>query len=248
MPELPQTEAFQYVQKTQHKRSEIRNTNKPQLSPVPLYKKYPSAQKIKLPYNWKLAEARIVPLLQNRRSLRTYADDMLSLEELSFLLWASQGVTAKGGNMLFRTTPSAGALYPIETYLSIHNVATLPTGLYHFDIETFSLHLLHDFSVGKKLSQACLGQSFVEKSALTFIWTGNYRRTMSKYGDRGYRYILLEAGHICQNVLTAAEALSCGGCPIAAFFDDEVAAILDIEEEQETVLYMASIGRKPSTP
>ncbi|MCP3931660.1 MAG: SagB/ThcOx family dehydrogenase [Bacteroidetes bacterium] len=247
MPDLKQTTAFQYVNKTQHKRSEIQHPKKHEIAPEPLYKTYPSAHKIKLPYNWQLSEARIVPLFQNRRSLRKYASEKLNLEEVSFLLWSSQGVTAKGGDMLFRTIPSAGALYPIETYLSIHNVKGLDTGLYHFDVQNFALNLLEKSYVGDRLSQACLAQSFVEKSAITFIWTGNYRRTMSKYGDRGFRYILFEAGHICQNLLIAAEALACGGCPIAAFFDDEVNTILNINEDDETALYVASVGKKITT-
>ncbi len=246
MPELKSTSGFQYIQKTQHKRSEIRNIKLPEIAQELHIKKYPSAKQIDLPYSWNLHESRIVPLIAKRRSLRKYAEKSLPLEELSFLLWASQGITAKAGNKGFRTTPSAGALYPIETYLSVHRVDELQPGLYHFDVNNFSLSVLTEISVGDQVAQACLDQGFVATSTVTFLWTAIYRRSMCKYGDRGLRYILLDAGHICQNVLTAAEALGCGGCPIAAFFDDELNAILDVDDGEETVLYAASIGKKGS--
>ncbi len=247
MPELQETLGFQYCQETQHIRSELRSAKRHSIAQEPLYKKYPSAKHIDLPYSWKLHEARIVPLIQKRRSLRKYGTGNLGLEELSFLLWAAQGVTAKAGNMLFRTTPSAGALYPIETYFSVHNVKDLESGLYHFDVEKFMLNVLIDSYVGDQVSKACLNQGFVAKSAVTFIWTATYRRSMSKYGDRGLRYIFLEAGHICQNVLTAAEALNCGGCPVAAFFDDEINEILGVDDDRETAIYVLSIGKKDSS-
>ncbi len=204
----------------------------------------PDAIKFDLPRTWDLDEARITPLLQNRRSLRKYSPDPISIKELSFMLWCSQGITAKSGKYLFRTSPSGGALYPIETYVSIHNVDGLQTGLYHFDPEMFQLEQLTEHSQGIKIAHGCLNQKFIESSAVAFLWTAVFHRNMNKYGDRGLRYILLDAGDICQNLLLAAEAVRCGGCPVGAFFDDELNTILDIDGQNESILYLASIGKK----
>lgn len=160
------------------------------------------------------------------------------------MLWASQGITAQAGKYLFRTAPSGGALYPIETYLSIHRVEGIDPGLYHFDPELFMLERLTKLSVGEQVAAACLNQKFIASSAVTFIWTSIFHRNLNKYKDRGLRYILLDAGHICQNLLLGAEAVGCGGCPVAAFFDDELNSILDIDTEREAALYLASVGKK----
>ena len=91
---------------------------------------------------------------------------------------------------------------------------------------------------------ACLDQKFTAQAPVVFLWTGVFRRAMSKYGDRGMRYILLDAGHICQNLLLAAEAVGCGGCPIGAFYDNELNNLLQIGGEEESILYAASVGGK----
>ncbi len=245
MPDLKETVGYKYITSTKHHRATIQTNKRANISKGLPIKNYPEASKKDLTHAWKLNEARIVPLLQQRRSLRTYADKNLTFAELSFLLWASQGITAKAGTTSLRTTPSAGALYPVETYLSIHRVDGLEPGLYHLDNQTFSLSLIKDKKVAEEVSRACLNQDFIQHSSVTFLWTGMLRRSMSQYGDRGLRYILLDAGHICQNVLIAAEAMDCGGCPIAAFFDDEIHDILDIDPAEEIILYAASIGKKP---
>jgi SagB-type dehydrogenase family enzyme len=217
----------------------------PAIARVETFKSYPHSPKITLPRNWNLAEERIVPLLQNRRSLRKYSAQPISLEHLAFMLWASQGITGQAEKYLFRATPSAGALYPVETYLSVHSVQDLAAGLYHFDAPHFTLDRLTEHDISETVAQACLDQNFMKQAAVVFLWTGVFRRNMWKYGDRGMRYILLDAGHICQNVMTAAEAAGCGGCPIAAFYDDELNHLLQIDGEEESILYAASVGLKP---
>ncbi len=235
---------IQYINDTSFSRNTIRSLSRHEIIEVSPFKRYPQADKIELPRKWDLEEARIIPLLQNRRSLRKYSDESLSVSELSFMLWASQGITAQAGKYLFRTAPSGGALYPIETYLSIHRVEGIDPGLYHFDPELFMLERLTKLSVGEQVASACLNQRFIASSAVTFIWTSIFHRNLNKYRDRGLRYILLDAGHICQNLLIGAEAVGCGGCPIAAFFDDELNSILDIDTEREAALYLASVGKK----
>lgn len=245
MPELNDTLAWEYLEKSSHDRATIRHRRRVQIAETDSYKNYPEAVKIELPLDWSLQETRLQSLLQQRRSLRRYhASNGLNLNEVSFLLWASQGITAKMGGHLLRTAPSAGALYPIETYLVIEDVAELTAGLYHFDAGRFQLERLVPEVRGKDAAHVCLNQDFVADADLTFFWTAVFRRSMAKYGERGFRYLFLDAGHICQNLLLAAEAIGCGGCPIAAFYDQEANDLLGLDDRNERVLYAASIGRK----
>ena len=160
------------------------------------------------------------------------------------LLWACQGITAMAGSFYFRTAPSAGALYPVETYLSVQNVETVDNGLYHFQPAEFCLEKLEMGKCGDKVAEAALGQSFLARAGAVFIWSAVLRRNFSKYGHRGMRYIMMDAGHICQNLLLAAEALGLGACPVAAFYDDEMNGLLELDGEQESVIYLAAVGNK----
>jgi SagB-type dehydrogenase family enzyme len=244
MPELDTCTGYQYLRETAYHRKTIMQVKRPDIAQGDMIKKYPDAKKVALPRKWDLEEARIIPLLQDRRSLREYLMEPIKLEELAFMLWASQGITAKSENYTFRTSPSGGALYPVETYLSINFVKGLDPGLYHFDVENFSLDILSDTDSAEAVAAACLNQKFMAQSAVTFLWTAVIRRCMSKYGNRGMRYILLDAGHICQNLLMAAEATGNGGCPVAAFYDDEVNELLGIDPTEESILYAAAVGKK----
>jgi len=244
MPELETCTGYQYLRDTFYDRETIKQFKRPAIAEVNTFKKYPDSKRIELPRNWNLKEARITPLLQSRRSLRKYSTEPVSFEELAFMLWASQGITAKSGSYTFRTAPSGGALYPIETYLSIKNVTDLESGLYHFDVENFALNILSETECAEAVATACLNQKFMAQSAVTFLWTAVFRRCMSKYGNRGVRYLLLDAGHICQNLLLAAEATENGGCPVAAFYDDEVNELLGVNPAEESILYAAAIGKR----
>jgi SagB-type dehydrogenase family enzyme len=244
MPELKGTKGFQYLEGSRFDRLSIEKRHRPAIAEVEPFKRYPQAGKIPLPRTWILAEDHLTPLLQHRRSLRKYSTEPISLEHLAFLLWASQGITGQAGNYLFRTAPSAGALYPVETYISAHSIQGLAAGLYHFDAEHFALDRLTEQDEAEAVAQACLDQKFLARAAVVFLWTGVFRRAMSKYGDRGMRYILLDAGHICQNVLIATGSVGCGGCPIGAFYDNELNDLLQIDGEEESILYAASVGGK----
>ncbi len=244
MPELEECSGYNYLRETAYNRATIKTIKRPAIAQVPAFKKYPEAEKVELPRNWRLSEARITPLLQNRRSLRRYLMEPIKLEELAFLLWASQGITAKSGAYSFRTAPSGGALYPVETYLSANFVEGLPPGLYHFDVENFSLDRLNNEDSAAAVAAACLDQKFMAQAAVSFLWSSVFRRCMTKYGNRGMRYVLLDAGHICQNLLMAAEAIGCGGCPVAAFYDDEVNSLLQLDLGEESILYAAAVGKK----
>lgn len=244
MPELQRTLAVEYLKKTIFDRATIKSHSKPEIAGEDQYKTYPEVEKISLPVDWSLQEARILPLLQKRRSLRRYARRQLTLNDLAFLLWATQGITARMGTHFLRTSPSAGALYPIETYMVINSVENLQAGLYHFAVRQFELEKISCEINGQDAAHACLDQDFVAKGNLMFFWTARLRRSMAKYGERGFRYLFLDAGHVCQAAMLAAEAIGCGGCPVGAFYDEEVNKLLGVDGENETVLYAASIGSK----
>ena len=244
MPELGDCSGYKYIRETAYDRETIKQIKRPAIAQVETFKKYPDAEKVELPRTWKLSEARIIPLLLSRRSLRNYQKEPVKLEELAFMLWASQGITAQSGDYTFRTAPSGGALYPVETYISANMVEDLDPGLYHFDVENFSLDRLSQEDSSEAVATACLDQKFMAGSAVTFLWSAVIRRCMNKYGNRGMRYIFLDAGHICQNLLMAVEATGNGGCPIAAFYDDEVNGLLHLDPEEETIVHAAAVGKK----
>ncbi|KPK27104.1 MAG: dehydrogenase [Desulfobacterales bacterium SG8_35_2] len=243
MDDLKNSLGFRYLQETKFDEQTLRHQPRLLIAPAPPYKQYADAEKVKLPTDWKL-DTSLQEVLQFRRSCRRYTDTPLSMENLAMLLWASQGLSGRAGNFYFRTAPSAGALYPVETYLSIQNVEALAAGLYHFHPAEFCLQRLRDGFAGKKVADAALGQNFMAKAGVVFIWSAILRRNFSKYGHRGLRYIMMDAGHICQNLLLAAQSLALGACPVAAFYDDQINALLGFDGEEESVIYLAAVGAK----
>jgi SagB-type dehydrogenase family enzyme len=182
-------------------------------------------------------------LLHSRRSRREYdASRLLTSEKLSALLWATQGATARYGEVLFRTAPSAGGLYPVETYLFVRAVEGFAPGIYHFRPHTFDLECLKKGDLARDVAEAALGQAIVMAAQVTFIWTAIVERSRWKYRQRAYRYIYLDAGHIGENLYLAAGALGLGVCAIGAFFDDKANSIIGIDGIEETVIYMATVG------
>jgi SagB-type dehydrogenase family enzyme len=171
-------------------------------------------------------------ILAERRSVREFTDEPLALEDLSQLLWAAQGITADWGG---RTAPSAGALYPLEVY-----VAT-PEGLYHYLPDGHRAQVVQDADVRSRLGAAAFGQEAVSGAAVVFAITAVYVRTAAKYGARAERYVQLEAGHACQNLLLEAVALGLGAVPIGAFDDGTVARILGLPAG-ESPLYLVPVG------
>ncbi len=244
MPELKHSIAYLYFQQTKFNRESINLLPRPDIRPAEPFKRYEKAEKVLLPRKWDGEETNFWELLQKRRSERRYTGGPLSKLDLALLLWASQGVTAQAGPYYLRTAPSAGALYPIETYLAVEAVNEIDPGIFHFDVRGFQLERLSSNSPAADIANCALGQGFLRKASVTFVWTSIFRRNMAKYGHRGLRYILLDAGHICQNLLLAAEALGLGSCPVAAFYDDELNALLGLDGQEESVLYMAGVGVK----
>jgi SagB-type dehydrogenase family enzyme len=187
--------------------------------------------------------------IEERRSLRHYNKEALTLEELSYLLWLTQGVVTinKKRAVTLRTVPSAGCRHPFETYLSINRVAGLEPGLYRFVASTHQLVLLNkDETFNTKLTEVCLGQRQVATSAVTFIWAAVPYRTAWRYSERSYRYLYLDAGHVCQNLHLAAESINCGVCAIGAYDDDGADTLLGFNPPETFVIYMATLGKKAS--
>ncbi len=184
--------------------------------------------------------------IERRTSIRNYIPEPLSLEELSFLLWCTQGVKEVIRDAVtFRTVPSAGARHALETYILVNNVKGLEKGMYRFlPIEHKLVEVNMNKDISDKIKHACLDQSFVKSSAATFIWTAVPYRMAWRYGQRGYRYLHLDAGHVCQNLYLGAESVNCGVCAIAAFLDEEINPAIGVDGENEFVIYVATLGKK----
>lgn len=185
--------------------------------------------------------------IEIRRSLRRYADKTLTLEELSYLLWLTQGVKKidEKRHVAWRTVPSAGCRHPLETYLSINQVEGLEKGLYRYIATKHQLvDLQLDDAFNDHLAKACLGQRQVTTSSVTFIWAAVPYRTVWRYSERSYRYLYLDAGHVCQNLHLAAESINCGICAIGAYDDDAMDELMGFNPPEMFVIYLASLGRR----
>jgi SagB-type dehydrogenase family enzyme len=178
-----------------------------------------------------------------RRSARNFSKEAMMVGELSQLIWATQGITSTTMGYDFRACPSAGALYPIETYLLANRVEGLSPGIYHYSVKGTQLVLVKEGNFGSALSDAGLGQEMLEEAAVVFIWTAMVERSKWKYRERAYRYIYMDAGHIGQNFYLAATGLGLGCCTVAAFFDREVEQLIGVDGSSEIVLYLGAVGR-----
>ena len=185
-------------------------------------------------------------LIDSRTSIRNYADVPISLQDLSYLLWCTQGVKeVVGAQATLRTVSSAGARHAIETYLLVNRVHELPPGLYRYRALE---HQLQEFTlfegIADQVQEACLKQGHITGSAVTFIWSATVYRMTWRYGERGFRYLFLDAGHVCQNLYLGAESMGYGVCAIAAFDDDRMNELLYLDGKDEFVLYLATCGVK----
>lgn len=181
----------------------------------------------------------------NRKSNRGFSSSSISLDELSYALYMTQGVKKIAEQRAtFRTVPSAGARHPFETYIIVNHVSGLLKGLYKYCALTHELALIEeDETLGEAMAAAALNQSMIKDAAVTFIWVADSYRTCYRYGERGYRYIFLDAGHVCQNLYLVAEQLGFGTCGIAAFDDEKVNLLLKIDGKDYFTVYMAPFGK-----
>lgn len=184
--------------------------------------------------------------INNRVSVRAYSEEPLSLGELSYVLWSTQGVkevTKRPATL--RTVPSAGSRHCFETYILVNRVEGLEPGLYRFIAVDHKLQEI-DMSddIAERVTQGCFGQRFVLSSAITLILTAVRYRMMWRYTERGYRYMHIDAGHVMQNLYLCAEALNSGVCAIAAFYDDQINETLGVDGEEQFTVYVGALGKK----
>jgi len=184
--------------------------------------------------------------IEERRTLRKYAETALTLDELTYLLWISQGVKRISSQpSTARNVPSAGARHAFETYLLVNRVNGLQPGLYHYLAIENQLELITIRpDINAVITTACREQSHVANSAVTFLWVAVVERMFWRYVERGYRYMHLDAGHVCQNLALGAQQLGCGICPIAAYDDDLLNQALGLNGKDLFVIYLASLGKR----
>jgi len=207
------------------------------------YKRYPSAPRISLSPPQTEGGAPVWDVFRKRCSVRRFGNEPLQEAELSQLLWAAQGITRVNRGFGYRTAPSAGALYPVETYLVVHAVEGIEPGVYHYGVEKHELDQLKTGDFRVAVARAALDQEIAYWANVVFVWTAVFERSKWKYRQRAYRYVYLDAGHIAQNVALGAVALGLGSCQIAALYDDEVNGLLDADGVDESAIYMTVVGK-----
>lgn len=207
-----------------------------------LYKAYPDSITVSLPMFEPEQLVTLDKILSDRKSVRRFQARPLSLGQLSYLLWASDGIQRSEQGYEFRTAPSAGALYPIETYIVANDVSDLEPGVYHYGLRDHVLEQIRTGNHREQIAAAALGQTTCAKAPVVFAWTAIFARTTCKYGQRAYRYIYLDAGHIAENLALAAVSLGLGTCQVGALFDDEVNKVLGVDGVEESIVYMSVVG------
>lgn len=185
------------------------------------------------------SEISIEEAILKRRSIRSYNDQPLTLQDVSQLLWAVQGITDPGG---LRAAPSAGATYPLEIYVVVGDVEGVDKGIYRYRPDQHELIKVLDAAHREDLASAALNQQFIAEAPINIVITAIYERTTNRYGDRGIRYVHMEAGHAAQNVYLQAVSLNMGTVVVGAFHDDRVADILALPDN-EVPLYIMPVGR-----
>lgn len=231
-----------FQRRTKHSREKLIGgyldwSNKPDI-----YKTFSKNRMIRLLTSFPQQALPLVELLKRRRSLRSFSSRPIEVNDLAFLLWASTGIQRRENGHEFRTVPSAGALYPIETYVVANNVDGLEKGLYHYNIRIHALEELRIGDLAEETSHASLDQEMCANASVVFIWTAVFQRSKWKYAERAYRYVYLDAGHIAQNLALSAISIGMGTCQIAAFYDDEINEIIGIDGEEESAVYLSVAG------
>lgn len=192
-----------------------------------------------------IARIDILSAMQNRKSHRHFLPEPLTLEELSFLLWATQGIRKKlDAGTAYRTVPSAGCRHALETYLCVLNVQGLDTGIYRY--LPLEHQLLFEFSeerLSEKIVTATLGQPFFGKAPVTFIWTAIPYRMEWRYDIAAHKVIAIDAGHVCQNLYLATSAIGAGTCAVAAYHQDLMDQLLRVDGKDEFTIYLAPVGK-----
>jgi len=195
--------------------------------------------KLKLPEPNLKGKLSFEEAVKRRRSVRDFSPEAVSLQDLSQILWAAQGITGEGD--FGRSCPSAGALYPLEIFVAVRKVERLKAGVYQYDVFQHELELIARGDRSEQLAEACLSQLFVAEAPISFIIGVDYSRITWRYGERGIRYVHFEVGHCGQNICLQATALGLGAVPIGAFWDKQVKEVVSIPENLDP-LYVISVG------
>lgn len=197
-----------------------------------------------------LSKINVFDCINDRQSVRKYSKESMTLEELSFLLWSTQGIKENKVNnpLLFRTVPSGGASHTFETYLIINNVENINAGIYRYlPIEHKLLFMYAVDDVIHKVDEATKGQPFVpnfaSKSAVIFVWSTIPYRAEWKFDLTAHKKILIDVGHVCQNLYIASEAIMCGTCAIGIYDQKLIDDMLNIDGEDEFTIYLAAVGK-----
>lgn len=214
------------------------------------YKTYPTVKRVILPKKFEYSKVSVEDTIKNRRSIREYSGKSLNVNELSKLLYFSYGITgsiaipiAPELSQLFRAAPSGGALYPLEIYPVVFNVADLEKGVYHYNVRNHLLEVVKKGDFRKEMGELNTSEDIMEKANVLFLITAIFRRVTYKYNDRGYRFILAEAGHVGQNISLMATTMGLGSVMIGGYLDDEVNRFLGIDGVNEAIIYSAAIGK-----
>ncbi len=229
-------------------KEDVLTDQKKQLPQPPLEKPYDNTKLIELP---KVDERLVVKqdihsCILDRKSHRKYKKEALSIEELSYILWATQGVKEIRGNnyATVRLVPSAGSRHPFETYLAVLNVEGLKKGIYRYIALGHKLLFLYEEeALEEKIIIGTLGQKFAGTSAVNFIWSCIPYRGEWRYDIRSHKVMLIDAGHLCQNLYIACEAIGLGNCAMAAYDQKFMDQMIRADGEDEFVVYMSSIGK-----
>jgi SagB-type dehydrogenase family enzyme len=233
---------------------EIKTDAQKKLTKAPLQKEYDvNVGPIELPKDFKdiVLKPNVLECIEDRRSIRRYSEESIKLEELSFLLWTTQGVQKIIGDntATLRTVPSGGASHTFETYLIVNNVGGLKKGIYRYIPIEHKLLFMHELSeMRTKIDEATPRQPFVpnfaSKSAVLFVWSSIPYRAEWKFDITAHKKILIDVGHVCQNLYIASEAVNCGTCAIGIYDQKLIDNMLSLDGENEFVVYLAAVGKK----
>ncbi|MBN1309793.1 MAG: SagB/ThcOx family dehydrogenase [Anaerolineae bacterium] len=244
---MADTSGIDFVLKTRLPHSEISDQAQGRPQPPLELPHDPTQSLIDLPFPDKITVPKqdLRDAIEGRHTVRHYIDEPLTLDELSYLLWCTQGVKAITDRPVTkRNVPSAGSRHAFETYLLANNVQDLQPGLYRFLAIKHKLtpvDLAGDMTT--RVYKASLVQEQIKTCAVMFIWAAVAYRMTWRYNQRGYRYLFLDAGHVCQNLCLSAISIGCGVCAIGAFHDEEINALLGLDGEEQFVVYGATIGK-----
>jgi SagB-type dehydrogenase family enzyme len=249
MSDNPLAAAREFLKDTIRQKIDFSETDQQQgVPPPPLEKPYPSdAVRIKLlPVGqWQGVELiDLASAIEERQSRRKFSLEPLTLDELSMLLWATQGVRGEIDDRTFRTVPSAGNRHAFETYLAVQRVKGVEPGFYRYlPVEHQLLYLFQEEHMPQKLTEATLGQTFVGRAAVVFIWTTIPYRMEWRYALAAHKVIALDAGHVCQNLYLACAAIGAGTCAVAAYHQQLMDRLVQVDGQEEFVIYLAPVGK-----